>query len=177
MHILLHICCANCAIYPLSRLREEQHQVTGFFYNHNIHPFQEYRKRLETVRDYTTAEDVPMIYHEPYLLDTFLANVAHNPQTRCSYCYQSRLDQTAREAKKQNANGFTTTLLYSRYQDHQAILDYGRQLAHNFGLTFHYEDYRAGWNQGIQISKQLGLYRQQYCGCIYSERDRYAPRD
>lgn len=177
MHILLHICCANCAIYPLSRLREQQHQVTGFFYNHNIHPFQEYRKRLETVRDYVTAENVPMIYHEPYLLDTFLANVASNPQTRCTYCYRSRLEQTAQEAKNQNADGFTTTLLYSRYQDHQAILNYGQQLAQNYGLTFHYEDYRAGWNQGIQISKQLGLYRQQYCGCIYSERDRYAPRE
>lgn len=176
MHILLHICCANCAIYPLQRLREATHRVTGFFYNHNIHPYQEYRKRLETTRQYAHQAELPVIFHEPYQLETFLGNVASKPQDRCSYCYRSRLLKTAQEAKEQRAEGFTTTLLYSRYQNHQAIVDYGHELATEYNLVFHYEDYREGWNQGIQQSKNLGLYRQQYCGCIYSERDRYEPR-
>lgn len=176
MDILLHICCANCAIYPLLQLRQQDHRVTGFFFNHNIHPYQEYRKRLETTREYAVQADLPMVFHEPYLLDTFLANVASKPEDRCGYCYRSRLRETAREAKKQNAKGFTSTLLYSRYQNHQAIVEFGQELAQDYDLIFHYEDYRKGWNQGIQKSKELGLYRQQYCGCIYSERDRYAPR-
>ncbi len=174
MNILLHICCANCAIYPLAMLREQEHQVTGFFYNHNIHPFQEYRKRLETTRDYAQRMDLPLLLHEEYLLDEFLAAVAVQPENRCHYCYRSRLRQTAKQAQLMGAQAFTTTLLYSRYQKHDAIVAYGQQLADEFQLDFYYEDYRSGWNEGIRISKQLGLYRQQYCGCIYSERDRYA---
>lgn len=174
MHILLHICCANCAIYPVKMLRQQKHEVTGFFYNHNIHPYQEFRKRLETARDYAARVELPMHIHEPYLLDEFLSNVAQEPTNRCHYCYRSRLRETAEHAQQQGLDGFTTTLLYSRYQNHSAIVEYGRQLAGEFKLIFHYEDYRSGWNEGIRISKEMGLYRQQYCGCIYSERDRYA---
>ncbi|MFO7576769.1 MAG: epoxyqueuosine reductase QueH [Pelovirga sp.] len=173
MQILLHICCANCAIYPLQMLRRQNHEVTGFFFNHNIHPYQEYRKRLETTQDYAAQTGLAMIYDEPYRLDTFLANVAADPGERCHYCYRSRLLETARRARQLGVEGFTTTLLYSRYQKHQAIVAYGEQLATEHGLVFHYEDYRTGWNEGIRISKEMGLYRQQYCGCIYSERDRY----
>lgn len=173
MQILLHICCANCAIYPLQMLRRQNHEVTGFFFNHNIHPYQEYRKRLDTTRDYAAQSGLAMIYEEEYRLDTFLANVAADPAERCHYCYRSRLLETARRASELGIAGFTTTLLYSRYQKHEDIVAYGEQLAAAHGLVFHYEDYRSGWNEGIRISKEMGLYRQQYCGCIYSERDRY----
>jgi predicted adenine nucleotide alpha hydrolase (AANH) superfamily ATPase len=174
MNILLHICCANCAIYPVTMLRQQEHEVTGFFYNHNIHPYQEFRKRLATTREYANQVKLPLVVNDNYLLDEFLAHVAQKPEQRCKYCYQSRLRVAAEQAHKTGAEAFTTTLLYSRYQQHDAIVDYGRQLAAEFRLTFFYEDYRRGWNEGIRISKQLGLYRQQYCGCIYSERDRYA---
>lgn len=174
MNILLHICCANCAIYPVNILRQQEHEVTGFFYNHNIHPFQEFRKRLDTTREYAHQVELPLVINDDYLLDEFLAQVAPNPDARCKYCYQSRLRVAAEQACNLGADAFTTTLLYSRYQQHDAIVDYGRQLAAEFQLTFFYEDYRRGWNEGIKISKQMGLYRQQYCGCIYSERDRYA---
>lgn len=174
MNILLHVCCANCAIYPVDMLRRQHHEVTGFFYNHNIHPYQEFRKRLDTARDYADRVDLPLVVNDDYLLDEFLAHVAHSPEERCHYCYQSRLRAAAEQAHTIGADAFTTTLLYSRYQQHDAIVDYGRQLAAEFQLTFFYEDYRHGWNEGIRISKQMGLYRQQYCGCIYSERDRYA---
>lgn len=174
MNILLHICCANCAIYPVAMLRQQQHEVSGFFYNHNIHPYQEFRKRLDTTRDYADRVALPLTANDNYLLDEFLSHVARQPEKRCHYCYQSRLRATAKQARTSGADAFTTTLLYSRYQQHDAIVDYGRQLAAEFQLTFFYEDYRHGWNEGIRISKQMGLYRQQYCGCIYSERDRYA---
>ncbi|HMB15423.1 MAG TPA: epoxyqueuosine reductase QueH [Pelovirga sp.] len=174
MNILLHICCANCAIYPVNMLRQQEHEVTGFFYNHNIHPYQEFRKRLDTAREYAGRAELPLLVNDDYLLDEFLAHVAANPEERCKYCYQSRLRLAAEKAHNIGADAFTTTLLYSRYQQHDAIVDYGRQLAAEFQLTFFYEDYRQGWNEGIKISKQMGLYRQQYCGCIYSERDRYA---
>lgn len=177
MRILLHICCGNCAIYPVKVLREQQHDVTGFFFNPNIHPYQEFSKRLATAKDYSQRVDLPVIYDEEYRLDEFLANVAQDPASRCEYCYRSRLLATAREAQRQNQDGFTTTLLYSRYQRHDDIVAYGRKLADEFNLTFHYDDYRVGWNEGIKISKEMGLYRQQYCGCIYSERDRYLPRN
>lgn len=176
MRILLHICCGNCAIYPVKVLREQDHQVTGYFFNHNIHPYQEFSRRLSTTKEYAEQVGLPVIFKEDYLLEEFLSNVAQDPANRCEYCYRSRLLATAQEARRQNMEGFTTTLLYSRYQRHDDIVDFGHQLARDLDLTFHYEDYRAGWNEGIRISKEMGLYRQQYCGCIYSEKDRYLPR-
>lgn len=176
MRILLHICCGNCAIYPVKMLREQNHQLSGFFYNPNIHPYQEFSKRLETTREYAAKVELPVTYDEEYRLEDFLAAVAQEPENRCEYCYRSRLLATAKEAHRQGLDGFTTTLLYSRYQKHQEIVDFGRQLAKEYELYFHDEDFRSGWNEGIRVSKEMGLYRQQYCGCIYSEKDRYAPK-
>lgn len=176
MRILLHICCGNCAIYPVKMLREQHHEIAGYFYNHNIHPYQEFAKRLETTRQYAAQVGLTVTYDEEYRLEEFLAAVAQQPEKRCQYCYQSRLQATVQHAKKHGFDGFTTTLLYSRYQNHQAIVTFAEQLAAATGLVFHYQDYRVGWNEGIRSSKELGLYRQQYCGCIYSEKERYAPR-
>lgn len=176
MRILLHICCANCAIYPVKVMREQNHQLAGYFYNDNIHPYQEFSKRLATTKEYAEQLDLPVTYDEEYRVEEFLAAVAANPENRCEYCYRSRLTATAQEAKRQNVEAFTTTLLYSRYQKHQEIIEFGQQLAKEYGLIFHYEDFRQGWNEGIRISKEMGLYRQQYCGCIYSEKDRYYRR-
>lgn len=176
MRILLHICCGNCAIYPVKVMREQNHQLAGFFYNDNIHPYQEFVKRLTTTQEYAKKVDLTVTYDEEYRLEEFLAAVAKNPANRCEYCYKSRLLATAEEAKRQGFEGFTTTLLYSRYQRHQEIIDFGQQLAQDHGLVFHYEDFRKGWNEGIKVSKEMGLYRQQYCGCIYSEKDRYVKK-
>ncbi len=177
MNILLHICCGNCAIYPVKMLREQNHQLTGFFFNHNIHPFQEFQKRLETTQEYALKVELPLLVDDQYLLEEFLANVAANPDQRCSYCYRSRLRKTAQRAADENFEAFSTTLLYSRYQNQDAIVDFGQQLADEYQLTFVGQDFRPGWNEGIRISKEMGLYRQQYCGCIYSEKDRYHPRE
>jgi len=176
MHILLHICCANCAIFPVKVLREQNHQLTGFFYNPNIHPYQEYRQRLAAVRDYAKLTELCMVYHDDYALEEFLSQVAADPAGRCSYCYQSRLEETARRAAEGGYDAFTTSLLYSRYQNHDLIREFGQAIAERYGVDFHYQDFRSGWKEGVDASRAMGLYRQQYCGCIYSEKDRYHPR-
>ncbi len=176
MDILLHICCAPCAIYPLETLRASGVRVTGFFFNHNIHPYQEYLRRLEAVKQYASQVDLHVVYRDEYLLEEFLAAVASRPEERCRYCYSSRIEETARAAAELGCEAFTTSLLYSRYQAHDAIREVGERAGERHGVRFHYEDYRKGWRQGIDKSKQMGLYRQQYCGCIYSEKERYAPK-
>jgi predicted adenine nucleotide alpha hydrolase (AANH) superfamily ATPase len=176
MKILLHICCAPCAIYPVQELRTSGIQVTGFFFNHNIHPYLEYRKRLETVREYAAKVELEVIYREEYLLEEFLRAVAGKPDERCRYCYSSRLEVAAAEAAYLGFEAFTSTLLYSRYQKHETIREIGERCGEKYGVKFHYADFRQGWQKGIDLSKKLSLYRQQYCGCIYSEKERYHPR-
>jgi predicted adenine nucleotide alpha hydrolase (AANH) superfamily ATPase len=83
------------------------------------------------------------------------------------------LEATARAAKKGRFDSFTTTLLHSKHQNHEMIREMGESLGQRYGIRFIYEDFRLGWKEGIEVSKKLGLYRQQYCGCIYSEKERY----
>lgn len=177
MRVLLHICCGPCALYPLRTMREAGHEVTGFFFNHNIHPYQEYQRRRDAAVEMADREGMPLIMRDDYDLEGFLANVAAEPAGRCTYCYASRLRATAAAAAGQGFDAFTAALLYSRYQRHDEIHRLGDQLGREFGVVFHYEDFRPGWQEGIRISKELGLYRQQYCGCIYSEKERYHPRE
>ena len=101
MKILLHICCANCAIYPLERMKEKGDEVVGYFFNPNIHPYQEYQKRLESLKQYSEEVGLKVIYRDEYLLEEFLRNVSHRVEERCQYCYSVRLEATAREAKKE----------------------------------------------------------------------------
>jgi predicted adenine nucleotide alpha hydrolase (AANH) superfamily ATPase len=171
--ILLHTCCANCAIIPLSRLEDGQTEVFGFFYNPNIHPFQEYRRRLDAVEAFFHSRKNRLIIQDDYDLEGFLRAVVFREETRCSYCYHRRLEATARMAKKSGFSAFTTTLLYSKHQNHEAVREIGENLAAEFEVPFVYEDFRPGWKQGIEESKSMGLYRQHYCGCIYSEKERY----
>ncbi|MBW2477076.1 MAG: epoxyqueuosine reductase QueH [Deltaproteobacteria bacterium] len=173
MNVLLHICCANCAIFPVKTLRAAGHHITGFFFNHNIHPYQEYQKRLNAVRHFANVSELKVTYNDTYSLEEFLAAVAESPDSRCIYCYQSRLKETAAFAAKAGYEAFSSSLLYSRYQNHQLIKELAQELADHYGLKFVYHDFRVGWQEGIQSSKSMGLYRQQYCGCIYSEKDRY----
>lgn len=175
MKILLHTCCGPCSIYPVSQLRDANHEVMGFFYRHNIHPFQECLKRESTLKAYAADINLKVIYQKDYQLETFLQSIAFREDDRCRFCYHARLNAAALVAKKGKFEAFTTTLLYSKYQNHALIRQTGEALAKKHGVRFYYEDFRPGWQTGIKISKELNLYRQQYCGCIYSERDRYYP--
>ena len=176
MRILLHTCCGPCALYPLRTLRTAGHDVTGFFYNHNIHPYQEYARRRDALLQMAEREAMPLIMRDNYDLEEFLANVAQQPELRCGYCYESRLRATAEVAAAEGFDAFSASLLYSRYQKHEQIRELGEQIGREYGVAFHYQDFRPGWQEGIRISKELGLYRQQYCGCIYSEKERYLPK-
>ena len=177
MKILLHTCCGPCTLFPLRAIRAAGHTVTGFFYNPNIHPYQEYDRRLCAVREMAEHEKLPMIIRDDYDLEGFLANVAAAPDKRCSYCYASRLRATAAAAAEHGFEAFSASLLYSRYQRHDEIRELAEQAAQEHGVIFHYGDFRTGWQEGIRLAREMGLYRQQYCGCVYSEKERYLPKD
>jgi len=174
MKILLHICCANCGIHPFEQIREKGHEVVGYFFNPNIHPYQEYQKRLEALKQYSEKAGLEVVYRDEYLLEEFLRNVSQKPEERCQYCYSVRLEATAREAKGKGFDQFSTTLLQSTHQNHQLIKETGERIAKEVGIPFYYEDFRQGWRRGVEVSRAMGLYRQQYCGCVYSEKERFA---
>ncbi|PIU43149.1 MAG: hypothetical protein COS97_02570 [Candidatus Nealsonbacteria bacterium CG07_land_8_20_14_0_80_40_10] len=173
MKILLHICCAPCSIYPVKILRQQDFKVMGFFYRHNIHPFTECLKRQETLQSYAKRIDLQMIYQADYDLEGFIQKMVFRESERCSYCYHERLRSAALVAKQGQFDYFTSTLLYSKFQQHDLLKSIGESIASSVGIPFFYQDFRVGWKEGIKESKRLELYRQQYCGCIYSEKERY----
>jgi hypothetical protein len=154
-------------------MKEKGNDVTGYFFNPNIHPYQEYQKRLEALKQYSERFGLKVIYRDEYLLEEFLRSVSHRVKERCQYCYSVRLEATAREAKNGLFDGFSTTLLQSTHQNHDLIRETGEHLGREIGIPFYYDDFRQGWRRGLEVSKAVGLYRQQYCGCIYSEKERF----
>ncbi len=173
MKILLHICCAPCAIYPVEHLRPQGFEVMGFFYRHNIHPYTECIKRQETLEAYAAMIDLEVIYQKDYDLEGFIQSIAFRESERCRICYHERLKATALMAKRGQFDCFSTTLLYSKFQKHDAIKSIGEAVGKSVGINFYYYDFREGWQEGVATSKRLEMYRQQYCGCIYSEKERY----
>jgi hypothetical protein len=145
----------------------------GFFYRHNIHPYTECLKRQDTLQLYADQIDLRIIFQEDYDLEGFIQNVVYRENNRCNYCYHDRLRSTALLAKRGKFDYFSSTLLYSKYQKHDAIKSMGDAIGKSVGVPFLYQDFRTGWTEGIQTSKDLGLYRQPYCGCLYSEKERY----
>ena len=187
MRILVHMCCGPCALMPLAALRQEGHQLGALFYNPNIHPLSEYLRRREAALATAQAEalawhtaDLP---HEGFALESWLQMAVEVMQekqgqeaqeARCRMCYLVRLRQTAREAARLGYTAFTTTLLYSIRQKHDLLRETAQQAADEQGVDFVYRDFRPQWQEGIDRSKTLGLYRQNYCGCIYSEAERFS---
>lgn len=174
--ILLHTCCGPCTLYPLGELRQEGWSVHGFFFNPNIQPYQEWERRLAALETVSAGSRLPLIVREDYDLEGFLRSVAYREQQRCITCYSTRLEAAARLAKKSRFDAFTTTLLYSKRQKHDLIRAVAEDAARKYGIRFLYRDFRIGWRAGQEQAKQLGIYRQQYCGCIFSERDRFYPK-
>lgn len=171
--ILIHICCVPCFVAPFRYLKENKFEITGFWFNPNIHPYREYEKRMNTLKKFVDEENIKMILKDEYNLEDFLRKASFRENLRCHFCYYDRLKYTAIIAKKGNFDYFSTTLLYSKFQKHNMIKEIGISLAKEYGIEFFYFDFRELWKEGIQVSKQRKMYRQQYCGCIYSERDRY----
>ena len=170
MKLLMHTCCAPCSVYCIDALKEEGIEPTIYWYNPNIHPYMEYKARRDTLKEYADSLNLNAIFEEDYGLDDFCKNVIGDLQNRCkNYCYPVRLRKTFEYAKENGYDAVTTTLLYSIYQNHDFIKEYMEKLSEEFGIEFLYRDFRVGFREGQNKARELGLYMQKYCGCIFSE--------
>lgn len=175
--LLLHVCCGPCAVMPITRLLDEGFAVTAWFMNPNIQPLAEYLRRREAAGQCAERLGIPIIYaDETWNITNWLRAVAgrDTPPARCAYCCESRIEAAFAFARQQGYAWVSSSLLYSRYQPHEVIKTAGETLAAQPGAPgFAYRDFRTDWQAGIDRSKAMELYRQPYCGCVYSESDRY----
>jgi predicted adenine nucleotide alpha hydrolase (AANH) superfamily ATPase len=172
--LLINCCCAHCAAYTVNHWREQGYEVSAFWYNPNIHPYTEHQHRLEAMQSLAEKINLPLIITEGYdIIDYFRGVVGHEAE-RCRYCFKLRLSKTAEIAKERGFDAFTTTLLISPQQKHELIKEVGDEVAKITGVDFLYADLRKRYSDSRHITKPLELYRQQYCGCVYSEWERYA---
>ena len=176
MSILLHVCCGPCLVYPARVLEGEGTDFTCYFYNPNIHPYQEFKRRLNSFKDLADSRNYRYVIERDYGLKMFLRKVVFKEDQRCTFCYQMRLGNVAKYAAERGDEGFSTTLLYSTYQNHALIRHQADQASKHHSVPFLYHDFRVGWQQGIDDSKAANLYRQSYCGCLFSEQERYDNR-
>ena len=176
MKILLHTCCGPCSIFPTMRLADEGHEFSLYYFNPNIHPYKEFKRRLNTLREYALLKKYTLIVDKNYPLEECVRGMLDEPTVRCAYCYRVRLEKTAIYAKENDFEAFSTSLLVSPYQKHDLIKLIAEDIAAKVGIPFYYEDYRNGYQEGVDVSKELEMYRQPYCGCVFSERDRYEKR-
>lgn len=159
---------------PLVHLRDEGWTPVLLWFNPNIHPVDEWRRRLDALREVSTRLSIPLIEEgaEPdpdAWVDALQGNLKEG--ARCMRCYQPRMERAARMAAEQGFDAFTSSLLYSIYQHHDAIRFSAEQAARQYGSRFLYCDFRPFWYDGIAMSKELGIYRQKWCGCILSKTE------
>ena len=169
MKLLLHTCCAPCLIYPLEILSGKGYEVVSYYYNPNIHPAEEFEKRRLEVERYSGLKSLRAIFPE-YKSEDFFAVIGdnrHRPE-RCLLCWEMRLRATAKYAKKEGFQAFSTTLLVSPYQDQEAIKKIGDKIEKESQLKFHYEDFRVGYRKAHSEAKANGIYCQKFCGCQFS---------
>ncbi len=206
MRLLIHTCCANCSIYPVQRLRSRGIDLTGLWFNPNIHPFEEYNLRLGSLKRLSEEWRFPVMYNDIWEEGAFLKKIlAHcmedntpvqdisellRPESlssvtlsvlemapygkRCGYCYRLRLEETAKTAKDNGFDAFSTTLLVSPYQGFDLIVKTGKELADKYNMEFFFEDFRQGYREALNVSREMGFYRQKYCGCMFSKLEREA---
>ncbi|MDR2158834.1 MAG: epoxyqueuosine reductase QueH [Treponema sp.] len=202
MKLLLHCCCAPCTVECAGVFLDEGRRPALFWYNPNIHPFTEYRSRRDALAGYAQAVDLPLEMIDEYGLRPFLAAVREEsgdtpqaaqkavpdrdggpenaaeagPPGRCARCYRMRLEKTAVRAAEGGYDAFSTTLLISPYQRHELVAETAEEEAKKHGVPFLYRDFRSRFRKGQARARELGLYMQKYCGCIFSEEERYLPR-
>ncbi len=210
--VLIHACCAPCATYTVEHWRGQKHEISGYWFNPNIHPSSEHELRLQTLKDYARNIALPIIIAPGYQTeDYFRAVDGHRTEVRseksevrserwdaaeshcllptayvqlpapsphrCRYCYLLRLHNAARAAKEEGFDAFTTTLLISPYQNLELLKRIGEELQAKVGVRFLYEDLRPGYRESRRMAKELNLYRQKYCGCLYSDAERKRCKD
>ena len=170
--LLLHVCCAPCLISTLPYLGG--YDISCFWYNPNIHPFTEYKHRLGALLDYTSENNIILKVKDYYGLFDFAQNVINNPDGRCGYCYETRIKETAQYAKGRGFDLFSATLLVSPYQNHAKIKQTCEKYGAEYNIPFFYGDFRGNFKEGQKTARERDIYRQKYCGCIFSKRERYA---
>ncbi len=174
MKLLMHMCCAPCTVYPAELLRNEGIEQEGLFYNPNIHPIEEYEHRKQTVEQYSKITGMLVHYMDGFMQEKW-EKFSGLEIERCTMCYTVRLNKVAEFAKNSGFDAFTTSLLVSPYQKHELISEIGKKAGDNAGIPFYYRDFRDGFRQGQNQAREMGLYRQKFCGCIcsYNERNEY----
>jgi len=174
MRILLHICCGVCAAGVAEKLTGEGHDVVGFFFNPNIHPSAEYERRLDVAEQVSRKMGFPLVVGEyrprDWLQQTL--ELRHEPEggRRCEVCFRMRLVETFRQLPRQGADAFTTTLTVSPHKSAALVNRVGREISTPMFLERDFKK-KEGFKRSIELAKQWGLYRQDYCGCIYSLRE------
>ena len=171
--VLLHCCCAPCSLSCIDPLRAEGMEPAAFWYNPNIHPWKEYEARRDCLLQYAAQIGMEIRVREDYGLREFVQAVSGDIDHRCAYCYGHRLEGAARYAAEHGFPAFTSTLLASTYQDHEAIARAGEHWGGVYGVPFLYRDFRPNFREGNRRARELGFYMQKYCGCVFSEQDRY----
>lgn len=171
--VLLHCCCAPCSVSCVDALRSENFEPCLFWFNPNIHLYTEYKSRRDCLIELSKNENLKLELCDEYGLRSFLKIVADNIKDRCGLCYKMRLEKTAAFAKQEGYDAFSTTLLISPYQDHESIKKTGEETARKFGIEFLYRDFRPLFREGQAKARTKNFYMQKYCGCVFSEEERF----
>lgn len=175
MNILLHICCGPCAGHCIEELRKEGN-VLGLFYNPNIHPREEYERRKENARSICDALGIELIEADYDVSAWFNAvtGLEGEPEggTRCEVCFRMRLERAVEIASSLGCNDFTTTLTVSPRKNAEVIHHVGDEVSERYGVRFRHDIFRKkdGFKKSMDIARKHGLYRQNYCGCIFSKK-------
>lgn len=176
MKLLMHTCCAPCSVMCIETLKAEGIEPTLYWYNPNIHPLKEYKMRKNTLVDYASSINVKLILENEYGLRKFIEGIYPDFDDRCGFCYKIRLEKTAEYASQNGYDAFTSTLLVSPYQNHGLMKKIANEAAEKFGVKFLYRDFRPFFKEGQEKAKEKELYMQKYCGCVFSEEDRYTQK-
>jgi predicted adenine nucleotide alpha hydrolase (AANH) superfamily ATPase len=171
--LLVHTCCCHCGAYTLRFFRDEGYAVSALWYNPNIHPFLEHEARRQALISLTNRFEIPLITVDGYGMPAYIRAVAGNENERCARCYEIRLSKTADLAIEQGFDAFSSSLLISPWQKHESIKATAERISLGKDIPFVYADLRKHYAESRHITKPLGLYTQQYCGCLYSEWERY----
>lgn len=178
MRLLLHICCAPCAIYPIkAALKDGYTEVDGFFYNPNIQPKKEHDKRAMEAKKYFDNENLKLEFNE-YAPDNYFSAIEDfdHVSKRCPTCWEMRLNRAFTYACQRKYDAVTTTLLVSPYQNHDILKRLGEELEDKSGMKFYYRDFRVGFKEAHQQARDKGIYCQNYCGCVFSMIEREQAR-
>ncbi len=170
--LLLHACCAPCAEYPVFDLQGQKIDTEVLYFNPNIHPKFEFDRRREQLEKLSELDGFVCHFSDDFRMDDWLEHKWEGQfASRCLMCYQIRMDYVAAFAKEKGFQRFSTSLLVSPYQNHDAIIASAELASQKYGIPFFYNDWRPHFREGQNMAREHGLYRQKYCGCIFSLDD------